>query len=624
LRRFAGNLALSVVVSVLLLGVLEGGARLLEKDVQSAPVAPYIWDWEEKWDGEFYSMVSRSVGWPPSEEFNGDGVRDRTHSVERLPRTSRVAILGDSVTLGAGIPAHQAYPQQLQALLDEAGRPVEIFNVALWGWSTRQQRIAYERIARPYAPELVVLGVCLNDIPELQNNLSRPPAWVASLHEGSALFRRLVDAHGREIRSVEELFETPAPGRVDAAFGRFFEELDALADDVRRDGARLAVLVFPFRFQLEPAAPEPSVQARILERCETRGLPCLDVLPALGDLGPAAFVDYDHLSPGGARRVAERLLSSGWLPETPSHPEVLAAAGRREPLTPAELSELSAAESPALREAALWTAARSGTARHLSAHAAALLGEDPDPGVRTAAAELLGGIEDADRDAEVALYSALSDPSEPVRHAAARALYRIGPSAPDVPRLTAALKSPDPYVAGFATWSLGELGPEAAEAVPALLEALRDQPLGEGIGARSLAKLGGDAASRAVPELIAALDSPERQHRFNAALALGRLGSRAAEARPALMRLLRDDPDPNVRGHAARALGRIGGEEAVEPLIAALEDGDGHVRSLAAQSLGWLGPLAAAARPRLERALTDPHRKVRRHAERALQQISPE
>jgi len=624
LRRLAGNLTLSVAASVLLLGALEGAARLLEKDVQSPPVAPYIWDWEEKWDGEFYSMVSRSVGWPPSEEFNGDGVRDRTHSVERLPRTSRVAILGDSVTLGAGIPPHQAYPQQLQALLDEAGRPVEVFNVALWGWSTRQQRIAYERIARPYAPDLVVLGVCLNDIPELQNNLSRPPAWVARLHGRSALFRRLVDAHGREIRSVEELFESPAPERVDTAFARFFEELDALADDVRRDGARLAVLVFPFRFQLEPRAPEPSVQARILEQCEQSRFPCLDLLPALRELGADAFVDYDHLSPGGARRVAERLLSSGWLPRTPSHPEILAAAGRPTPLAPAELLRLAAAEDPALRETALWTATRSGAARDLSARATSLLGEDPDPGVRAAAARLLGGAEDVEREAELTLYSALDDPSEPVRHAAARALYRIGPSPLDVPRLTAALKSADPYVVGFATWTLGELGPDAAEAVPALLEALRDQPLGEGIGARSLAKLGGDAASRAVPELIVALDSPERRHRFNAALALGRLGGRAAEARPSLIRLLRNDPDPSVRGHAARALGRIGGEETVEPLIAALDDLDGHVRSLAAQALGWLGPLASAARPRLERALTDPHRKVRRHAERALQQIAPE
>ena len=48
-------------------------------------------------------------------------------------------------------------------------------NVALWGWSTRQERTAWQRIARGYQPDQAVLAVCLNDIPELQNNLARPP-----------------------------------------------------------------------------------------------------------------------------------------------------------------------------------------------------------------------------------------------------------------------------------------------------------------------------------------------------------------------------------------------------------------------------------------------------------------
>ena len=62
-------------------------------------------------------------------------------------------------------------------------------NVALWGWSTRQERIAWQRIARGYRPDAAVLAVCLNDIPELFNNLSRPPRWLAALHARSALVR---------------------------------------------------------------------------------------------------------------------------------------------------------------------------------------------------------------------------------------------------------------------------------------------------------------------------------------------------------------------------------------------------------------------------------------------------
>jgi HEAT repeat protein/lysophospholipase L1-like esterase len=629
LPRRLPELALASGTTLLLLVLLEGAARLAAPEPAPRQVAPYLWDWEEQWDGEFYTMVSRSVGWPPSEEFNGDGVRDRTHPVEKPPRLARVVGLGDSVTLGAGIPPAEAWPQKLQARLDAAGARVEVFNVGLWGWSTRQQRIAWQRIALRYRPDLVVLGVCLNDVPELQNNLARPPGWLSALHARSALVRLLLDAPGREIGAVEELLETPEPAPVREAFGRFFEELGALRSEVEAGGAELAVLVFPFRFQLEPEAPPPRAQERILAFCAEQGLRCRDLLPRLrsgpAPLGADAFVDYDHFSPSGTRAVVEELLDSGWLPGPPSHPDTLAAAGLWPDPAAAALAAALGAGDAGLRESALWAFARDGRSTPVEAAATALRA-DPDPGVRAAAARALGAHGDPGLAAESALYAALADASEPVRHAAARALHALGPTSGDAERLAEALASDDPYVQGFAAWSLGELGDAAGGdvVVERLLAALRDQPLGRGVSAAALARLG-SAAEVAVPELVEALASPEPRHRFNAALALGRLGPRAAPALPRLVTALAD-PDPRVRAHAATALGRVGRPEAVTPLIRALEDDeDGHVRAMAARALGWLGPPAAAARPALERALrTDPHRKVQRHSRRALGRIGDE
>ena len=120
-------------------------------------------------------------------------------------------ILGDSVTLGYGLRPEQAFPQVLQDLLDARGRPAEVFNVAFSGWSTRQERIAYERIGRRYRPDDVVVAICLNDIPEIHNNLARPPRLLQALHARSALVRRLVGAQRREIHDVEELSPRPSP-----------------------------------------------------------------------------------------------------------------------------------------------------------------------------------------------------------------------------------------------------------------------------------------------------------------------------------------------------------------------------------------------------------------------------
>src|SRR4030066_406032 len=90
--------------------------------------------------------------------------------------------------------------------LDQQGPWVEVLNVALWGWSTRQQRTAFQRIASRYQPDQVIVGLCLNDVEELQNNLERPPRLLAQLHRRSALVRRLVHAETRQIHGIEELF----------------------------------------------------------------------------------------------------------------------------------------------------------------------------------------------------------------------------------------------------------------------------------------------------------------------------------------------------------------------------------------------------------------------------------
>jgi lysophospholipase L1-like esterase len=415
--------------------------------------------------GGFYVMKSDAAGWPPWEEFNRDGLRDRTRTREKPEGYRRIAILGDSVTFGAEIRPEEAFPQRLEARFRAEGRRVEVMNVGLMGWSTRQQRIAWQRVARGYRPDQAILAVCLNDIPELFNNLSRPPRWLARLHERSALVRLLVNAEGREIDSVERLFAEPEAPRVREAMDRFFAEVRTLRGEVERDGASFAVVVLPFRFQVEKGAPRPVVQERIASFCAAEGLPCLDLLPTIGGLGPAAFVDYDHLSAAGASLVADTLHGSGLLAQGDSVADVLRGALADRAGDPAAL------------------------AAALTGHASA--------GVRAQGADALGALGPAAREVMPALFDALADPSEAVRAASARALARIETKADDVPRLVAALGREDGYVVAFAAWSLGNLGGAAAGAVADLVRALaRDDT--NAVVAGALARIG-PAAAGAVP-----------------------------------------------------------------------------------------------------------------------------
>lgn len=639
-RGLAVNVSLAVASASLFMVVGEGLARFLEKRRPARPArADYIWDWRDKMPGGFYVIRSEAVGWPPWEEINGDGLRDRSHAVEKPDGRRRVAVLGDSVALGDQIRPEEAFPRVLEGTLDTQGRPVDVLNVALWGWSTRQERLAWERIARKYEPDAVILAVCLNDIPELQNNLSQPPAWLAWLHGRSALVRWSIGADGREIGSVEQLFAAPDSTTVQEAMARFFQEVKDLREEVQSTGASFALVLFPFRFQVEKGAPDPVVQRRIMAFCRSSGISCVDLEPELRAVGPSAFVDYDHLSPSGARVVAAHLAGSSLMPTVEAFPRVLARAlqlkeaskasetvlrwleakpdggvwpaapmrevnregasgpsgrtlGRQESeIVSTVLARLLLASESRVRQAAAWGVRRLAGSVESRAELRPVVPalverlSDPSEGVRAEVARALGGLGIEGRAGSAALFSLLEDPQQQVRWAAARALYDMGLTpAEDVTALANALSSEDEYVRGFAAFTLGEMGAGAAPAVPALAAALeKADGYGRGGASAALAKLG-QLAAPAVPALMRGLDSEDGEKRWKAARTLGRIGPPARDSVPALVARLAD-PNERVRAQAVRALGRIAPQTASPALEQALHDPDATVRDEAKNAL---------------------------------------
>jgi lysophospholipase L1-like esterase len=76
-------------------------------------------------------VKSTAAGWPPWEDYNAEGLRDREHTIEKRPGTWRVACLGDSVTLEWGIRPEESWPQVLEERAAASGRDLDVMNVAL-------------------------------------------------------------------------------------------------------------------------------------------------------------------------------------------------------------------------------------------------------------------------------------------------------------------------------------------------------------------------------------------------------------------------------------------------------------------------------------------------------------
>lgn len=527
-RQLIQNLTLAAATTVVTVGGLEAISRLTEKPAQATDPAPArgsVWNWEDDnvrsyWD----ESIPDGVGWPPTAETNGDGMRDRPRPPNKLPGLRRIAVLGDSVTYGYGLPIHQAFPQQMEALAWETGRPTEVFNVALPGWSTRQEREAYQRIVRPYKPDLVVVAVCLNDIPDLHFNLTRPPQWLTWLHDHSALIRRLVDAQAREIRNVKTLFATPPDDRTATAMALFEAEIAAFHKDVIGDGSDFLVVLFPFRFQVLPAAPKPTVQSRLATFCTRNGIRYLDALPIIAPLGAEAYLDYDHFSARGAHIIAATLLD-------------VATHG------------LSNDDFSKRRTRTVDDRLR-----------------DPDALVRLDATRTIDPTR-VDHLLALRLFDlTLADPAPHVRWAAASALRNVDDPA-HVPFLARCADSEDSYVRAFGTWRLGRMKTALTpEAVAVLRRHATDRNALDRDGAIvALARRG--VGEEFVPSLIREIDDEDAgQRRWKAIRAIALLGPAAATTARASLIKATHSADTNVRLEAVRSLA-VGRECASLPVL---------------------------------------------------------
>ncbi|MHA1601138.1 MAG: HEAT repeat domain-containing protein [Alphaproteobacteria bacterium] len=83
-----------------------------------------------------------------------------------------------------------------------------------------------------------------------------------------------------------------------------------------------------------------------------------------------------------------------------------------------------------------------------------------------------------------------------------------------------------------------------------------------------------------------------------------------------LIETMKSDAHDNTRQYSAEALGRIADPAAFDPLLAALTDEDGHVREVAAHSLGLLGDTRAI--PELVGLFSDRYPGPKESAARAL------
>jgi hypothetical protein len=105
--------------------------------------------------------------------INSAGLRDREHPKAKPPDTIRIALLGDSFCEALQVPMEQTFwwllQQKLEACNAFPGKRVEIINFGVSGYGTGQELITFEREARQYSPDIVILLLTTNN--DISDNL---------------------------------------------------------------------------------------------------------------------------------------------------------------------------------------------------------------------------------------------------------------------------------------------------------------------------------------------------------------------------------------------------------------------------------------------------------------------
>ncbi|MCU0936958.1 MAG: hypothetical protein MUF66_13085 [Gammaproteobacteria bacterium] len=112
--------------------------------------------------------------------INGAGLRDRERAPEKPAGTLRVAVLGDSFAEAVQVPLEDAFPAVLERRLATCealeGRPVEVLNFGVSGYSTAQALLTLRARAGAFRPDLVLLAFFPgNDVVENSRALDADP-----------------------------------------------------------------------------------------------------------------------------------------------------------------------------------------------------------------------------------------------------------------------------------------------------------------------------------------------------------------------------------------------------------------------------------------------------------------
>jgi hypothetical protein len=293
-----------IIAVILTLSALEVGVRWLYADIGSTAdnTSYFARRWKSENEGERNSL----------------GFRER-EVIAKAGDVVRIAVVGDSLTYGQGLRLEDRFTERLDKALGEA---VEILNFGVPGANYERHRESVATAIEAAIPDVLILQWFVNDVEPPDERAPRAMNLAGPLHRFVQPRSALYFLANRGFTQMQyDLGLVPSWTRY---YDRFAdpqnsgpaiaarERLEAVLDVAATAGVAHGIALWPSMTDRETAfMSHDALFARVLEVCEARSLPCLDLRPPLRTLpADAALVvsTYDaHPSALANHAVAEAM-----------------------------------------------------------------------------------------------------------------------------------------------------------------------------------------------------------------------------------------------------------------------------------------------------------------------------
>lgn len=171
-----------------------------------------------------------------------DGLRDQEYAIPKQDGVFRIAVIGDSYTMGEGVAAEDQYHTVLENRLNSLQQAIkfEFINFGVAGYSLPQYRATIKHKVPKYQPDLILIGFCAaNDSKKPNLEAFNKPFEVKPISNG--FFNMFFFEHiGNLYKRVYKYLRNRYPGyNADEAY--LNDEFSKLAD--LTDGLAVPVLV---------------------------------------------------------------------------------------------------------------------------------------------------------------------------------------------------------------------------------------------------------------------------------------------------------------------------------------------------------------------------------------------